>query len=90
MATSADGLTESATVNLSYIANNSSYTATIANYATDVNIGDKITLYYDILAPENVSDRRTGYIGYIAVIVGIIMSIKTGPRFARIIKDNFL
>ena len=90
VATSADGLTESATVNLSYIANNSSYTATIANYATDVNIGDKITLYYDILAPENVSDRRTGYIGYIAVIVGIIMAIKTGPRFARIIKDNFL
>lgn len=90
VATSADGLAESTTVNLSYIANNSSYTATIANYPEKLNIGDKITLYYDIMAPENVREKRTGYIGYLAVIAGIIMVVKTGPRFLRILKDNFL
>lgn len=90
VAQSADGTTESTTVNLSYIANNSSYTATIANYNEDVKIGDKVTLYYDLISPENVSEKRTGYIGYIAAILGIIFVVKTGPRFVKIIKDNFL
>ena len=90
VAQSADGTAEYATVNLSYIANNSSYTATIANYEEDVKIGDKITLYYDFLSPETVNERRTGYIGYIAVILGIISVVKTGPKFLKIIKDNFL
>lgn len=86
----ADGVIESRTVNLSYRANNSDYNATIQNYAEDVQIGDKIILYYDLLSPESVSDKRKGYIGYIAAIIGIIAVLKTGPRFMRIIKDNYL
>jgi hypothetical protein len=86
----ADGVVESRVVNLSYIANNSSYNATIQNYPEAINIGDKITLYYDLMSPESVSDKRRGYLGYLAVILGIILVIKTGPRFARIIKDNYL
>lgn len=86
----AEGSIESRTVNLSYLANNSSYNATIQNYPDEINIGDKLTLYYDLLSPESVSDRRTGYVGYIAVILGVVFVIKTGPRFLRIIKDNYL
>lgn len=89
-AQSADGSAEYTAINLSYIANNESYTATIANYEKDVNIGDTMTLYYDILSPETVNKKRSGYIGYIAVILGIISVVKTGPRFMKIIKDNFL
>lgn len=86
----ADGVIENRSVNLSYIANNSSYNATIANYSDEIEMGDKITLYYDFLSPESVSDKRTGYVGYIAAILGVILVIKTGPRFIRIIKDNYL
>ena len=66
-ANSADKTETSTVVNLSYIANNSNYTATIANYDKDVKIVDKITLYYDIFSPETISEKRTGYLGYIAV-----------------------
>ena len=86
----ADGDIESRTINLSYLANNASYNATIQNYPEEVTIGDKITLYYDLLSPESVSDKRSGYLGYLAVILGVIMVLKTGPRFAKIIKDNYL
>ena len=86
----ADGVIESRSVNLSYIANNSTYTATISNYPDEVAIGDKMPLYYDFLSPASVGDRRSGYIGYIAVILGVILALKTGPRFVRIIKDNYL
>ena len=86
----ADGNIESRSVNLSYRANNSDYNATINNYPDNVNIGDKITLYYDLISPESVSDTRRGYIDYIAVILGIILVVKTGPKFIRIIKDNYL
>ena len=86
----ADGSVESRVVNLSYIANNSSYNATIQNYPDVINVGDKMTLYYDLISPESVSDTRKGYIGYLATILGIILIIKTGPRFLRIIKDNYL
>lgn len=86
----ADGVIESRSVNLSYLANNSSYNATIQNYPEEVLLGDKITLYYDLLSPESVSDTRKGYIGYIAAILGVILVLKTGPRFLRIIKDNYL
>lgn len=86
----AEGVIESKTVNLSYLANNSSYNATIQNYADDVNLGDKMTLYYDLFSPESVSNKRSGYVGYIAAILGVILVLKTGPRFARIIKDNYL
>lgn len=86
----AEGEIENRTVNLSYLANNNSYNATIQNYPDEINIGDKITLYYDLISPESVSDRRTGYIGYIATILGVVFVLKSGPRFLRIIKDNYL
>lgn len=88
--TTADGVVESRVVNLSYIANNSSYTATIANYTTDIQIGEKMTLYYDFLSPSSVGNKRSGYIEYLATIIGIILVVKTGPRFIRIIQDNYL
>jgi len=86
----AEGVIESRVVNLSYIANNSSYSATIQNYPDEINIGDKMTLYYDLLSPESVGDKRSGYFGYLAAILGVILVIKTGPRFIKIIKDNYL
>lgn len=86
----ADGVIESRAVNLSYLANNSNYSATINNYPDEIALGDKMTLYYDLISPESVGDKRSGYIGYIAVILGAILTLKTGPRFARIIKDNYL
>ena len=89
-AKTADGVVESRSINLSYIANNSNYNATIGNYLEEIQIGEKVTLYYDLLSPEHVSDKRSGYIGYIAAILGIILTVKTGPRFLRIIKDNYL
>ena len=49
-----------------------------------------MTLYYDILSPESVGNKRSGYIGYIATVLGIILVLKTGPKFVRIIKDNYL
>ena len=88
--TNADGVVESRTVNLSYSANNSNYTASIDSYTEEIDIGETMTLYYDILSPESVSGQRQGYIGYIAAILGVILAIKTGPRFIRIIKDNYL
>lgn len=86
----ADGVIESRSVNLSYRAGNNDYNATIQNYAEEVQIGDKMILYYDFISPESVSNKRKGYIGYIAAIVGVIAVLKTGPRFMRIIKDNYL
>jgi len=86
----ADGVIESRVVNLSYIANNANYSATIQNYPEQINIGDKMTLYYDLLSPESVGDKRSGYIGYLATILGVILVVKTGPRFLKIIKDNYL
>lgn len=88
--TTADGTVESRSVNLSYTANNGNYNATINNYADEIAIGDKMTLYYDFFSPASVGDRRSGYIGYIAAILGVILVFKTGPRFVRIIKDNYL
>lgn len=86
----ADGVIESRVINLSYIANNAGYTATIQNYPEAINVGDKLTLYYDLLSPESVGDKRSGYLGYLAAILGIILVVKSGPRFIRIIKDNYL
>lgn len=88
--TTADGVVESRAVNLSYQANKSDYNATIPNYDKEIEIGGTMTLYYDFLSPQNVSNKRSGYIGYIAAFLGIILTIKTGPRFIRIIKDNYL
>lgn len=86
----ANGEIESRAINLTYLANNSSYTATIQNYHKELNIGDKLTLYYDLISPESVSDKRRGYVGYLGAILGIILLVKTGPRFLRIIRDNYL
>jgi len=88
--TNADGVVESRSINLSYTAHGSNYNATIANYAEEAVIGDTMTLYYDLISPESVSDRRSGYIGYLAILLGVILVIKTGPKFVRIIKDNYL
>ena len=85
-----DGEVEQKNVNLSYIANNNSYNATIPSYSDEVSMGDKITLYYDFLSPASVDSKRSGYVGYLAVIIGLILVIKTGPRFVRIIRDNYL
>lgn len=86
----ANGEIEQRTVNLSYIANNGNYNATIANYPKEINAGDKMTLYYDFLSPASVNNKRSGYIGYLATFIGIVLIIKCGPRFVRIIKDNYL
>lgn len=85
-----DGNIASRTLNLSYNANKSDYNATITNYTKDIKIGEKMTLYYDFLSPDSVGSKRSGYIGYLATVIGIILVLKTGPRFARIIKDNYL
>lgn len=90
IAKNGDGDVERRTVNLSYVANSGNYNATIYNYTKDINVGDKMTLYYDFLSPSSVDNKRTGYLGYIAVIIGGILVLKSGPRFYRIIKDNYL
>ena len=86
----ANGEIEQRNVTLSYIANNSNYNASINGYAKEIEMGEKMTLYYDFLSPSSVDNKRSGYIGYLSVIIGIILVVKTGPRFARIIKDNYL
>lgn len=86
----ADGVIESRVVNLSYRANGTDYNATINGYVSETKIGDKLVLYYDLISPESVSDKRQGYFSYIAAILGVILVLKTGPRFVRIIKDNYL
>jgi hypothetical protein len=86
----ADGNVVSRSVTLSYIANKSSYTASISSPDNAMVIGDKMELYYDFFDPTSVSDKRSGYQGYLCLIIGIILVLKTGPRFYRIIKDNYL
>ena len=88
--TNAEGVLETRDITLSYIASNSNYTATIYNYDEAVTIGDQIALHYDFFAPEYVNIKRSGYIGYLAMILGVVFAIKTGPRFLRIIRDNYL
>lgn len=90
IARTAEGTVERRSVNLSYIANNGSYNATIDNYTDEIQVGEKMTLYYDFLSPSSVSNKRSGYIGYLAVIIGAILAVKTGPRFVRVIRDNYL
>ncbi len=87
---SSDGSTVSRVLSVTYNANRGDYTATINDVNSKLNIGDKKTLYYDILEPTSVSDRRAGYHGYVALIIGIVLVLKNGPRFYRIIRDNYL
>ncbi len=88
--TNADGVVEARSVNLSYKANNGTYNATIPSYDKEIQIGEKMPLYYDFLSPASVDNKRTGYIEYLSTIIGLILVVKTGPRFVRIIKDNYL
>ena len=88
--TNANGEIERIVANLSYQANKTSYTATVDTNNTDIKIGDKVTLYYDFFKPEAVTLNRTGYQGYIALIIGLILVLKTGPRFYRIMRDNYI
>lgn len=88
--TDANGDVVSRNAVLSYTANKSDYTANVTNVAEGVQIGDKIDLYYDLFEPSSVSDRRRGYEGYLALIIGLIAVLKTGPRFYKIIRDNYL
>ena len=70
-----------------------SYAVTLPELSITSNhysAGDKMTLYYDFLSPASVNNKRSGYIGYIATFIGIVLVIKCGPRFVRIIKDNYL
>lgn len=91
VATNAEGVIERKTLTLTYAAANGNYTATIYVAADDTRqIGDKTVLYYDFLSPENVNTKRRGYEGYISIILGIILVMKTGPKFLRILKDNYL
>lgn len=73
---------------VSYKGTGDDYSASVVN--DDLQIGDKMTLYYDVLSPENVSTKRAGYQGYLCLIIGIVLVLKTGPRFYRIIRDNYL
>lgn len=88
--TNANGEIELVVVNLAYKANKSDYTAQLKVSQTDLKIGDKIDLYHDLFDPSSVSSTRRGYEGYIALIVGLIFVLKTGPRFYRIMRDNYL
>ncbi len=88
--TNSKGEIERIVANLSYKANKSDYKASLNTTDTKLNIGDKMTLYYDFMQPEAVSLTRYGYQGYVAVILGLILVLKTGPRFYRIMRDNYL
>ncbi len=88
--TGADGSIVGKTITISYSANRGNYTASLNGVDLDLQMGDKVTLYYDFFEPTSVRDKRTGYYGYIALFVGVILVLKNGPRFVRIIKDNYL
>ena len=89
-ATDSDGSVISTTYTLTYNANRSDYNASIVSNDSDLELGDKMLLYYDFFDPTSVSQKRGGYYGYIALLLGLICVLKTGPRFIRIIKDNYL
>ena len=85
-----DGSTISRVLSITYNANRSDYTATLNDTSNTLQLGDKKTLYYDIFEPTSVSDKRGGYEGYIALVLGAIVVLRTGPKFYRIIRDNYL
>ena len=88
--TDSDGSVLSKTFSVSYKANRGDYTATVNGGDSSLDTGDKMTLYYDMFEPTSVSDRRGGYQGYIALVVGLILILKNGARFYRIIRDNYI
>lgn len=89
-ATDADGNVVSTTYTLTYNANYNDYNATFLDNDSSMEMGDKMIVYYDFFDPTSVSQKRDGYYGYISLLLGIIFVLKTGPRFIRIIKDNYL
>ncbi len=88
--TNANGETERIVANITYKANRTDYTASLDTNDTNIKIGDKITLYYDFFQPTYVGMKRNGYQGYISLVIGLILVLKTGPRFYRIMRDNYL
>ncbi|MBQ6494532.1 MAG: hypothetical protein IJI49_00860 [Bacilli bacterium] len=88
--TDADGNIVNKVITINYRAGKSDYSATLNGTNLDLKMGDRYTLYYDFFEPSSVSDRRSGYYGYIAFILGLIMVLKNFPRFVRIVKDNYL
>ena len=89
-ATDSQGNVTSKTFSVSYNANRSDYTATVSGDDSNMVVGDKMTLYYDMFEPTSVSDRRSGYQGYLALVIGLILVLKNGARFFRIIRDNYI
>ena len=85
----ADGNTSTSIV-VAYKASSGNYDATIIANDTQYQLGNEVILYYDFFTPESVSLRPSGYLGYLSLIIGLILAIKTGPRFFRIIRDNYL
>lgn len=75
---------------IQYTASSGSYDATIVDNDAKYQMGNEIILYYDFFKPESVNTKPSGYIGYISLIIGLILALKTGPRFFRIIRDNYL
>lgn len=71
----ADGVLESRDITLSYIANNLQYNVNIENYSNEINIGDRITLYYDLFLPENANLKMSISNGYLILIIGFVLSI---------------
>lgn len=88
--TDADGNLVSKVITISYRAGKSDYTATLNGTNLDLKMGDTYTLYYDFFEPSSVNDKRSGYYGYVSLIVGLILVLKNFPRFLRIIRDNYL
>ena len=88
--TTADGVVESRSITLAYKASGSDYNAVINNYSKEMQIGEKMTLYYDFFSPNSVDNKRTGYLEYLVTLIGVILVFKTGPRFFKIVKDNYL
>lgn len=75
---------------VAYKASSGNYDATIAENDTVYQLGTEVILYYDFLSPESVSLNPRGWQGYLSLIIGIVLIIKNGPRFFRIIRDNYL
>lgn len=84
-----DGNTSTSIV-VSYTTGSGDYEATIADIDKQYQMGNEVILYYDFFTPESVSLNPSGYPGYLSLIIGLVLVIKTGPRFFRIIRDNYL
>ncbi len=82
---------ESTAIVANYSANNSLYNATITtDDLSKYQLGNEIIIYHDFFSPESVSLNFSGYFGYIALIIGLLLVFNTGPRFYRIVRDNYI